>query len=93
MSTRAQGRCAASTFARLAHNRIVIKRRQVSRSTLGRCRTETGVYMAQGVASAPALQQGFREQSGPSDQGSPPRRSRIAIPMERSTSARTIAGF
>jgi len=30
--------------------------------------------MAQSVASAPALQQGFREQSGPSDQGFSPRR-------------------
>ena len=30
--------------------------------------------MAQGVASAPALQQGYREQGGPSDQGSPQRR-------------------
>src|SRR5690349_9958081 len=30
--------------------------------------------MAQGAASAPALQQGFREQSGPSDQGFSPRR-------------------
>src|SRR5438045_6706192 len=30
--------------------------------------------MAQGVASAPALQQGYRKQSGPSDQGSSPRR-------------------
>src|ERR1044071_10319427 len=30
--------------------------------------------MAQGVASAPALQQGFREQSRPSDQGFSPRR-------------------
>ena len=35
---------------------------------------ETGVVMAQGAASAPALQQGFREQSGPSDQGFSPRR-------------------
>ncbi len=30
--------------------------------------------MAQGVASAPALQQSYREQGGPSDQGSPQRR-------------------
>ena len=30
--------------------------------------------MAQGVASAPALQQGYREQGGPSDQGSSPKR-------------------
>ena len=30
--------------------------------------------MAQGAASAPALQQGYRKQSGPSDQGSSPRR-------------------
>src|SRR3954464_873346 len=30
--------------------------------------------MAQGAASAPALQQGYREQSGPSDQGFSPRR-------------------
>ena len=30
--------------------------------------------MAQGVASAPALQQAYREQGGPSDQGSPQRR-------------------
>jgi len=30
--------------------------------------------MAQGAASAPALQQGFREQSRPSDQGFSPRR-------------------
>src|SRR5690348_15397484 len=30
--------------------------------------------MAQGVASAPALQQGYREQGGPSDQGLPQRR-------------------
>jgi exopolyphosphatase/guanosine-5'-triphosphate,3'-diphosphate pyrophosphatase len=30
--------------------------------------------MAQGAASAPALQQGFRKQGGPSDQGSSPRR-------------------
>src|SRR3954463_11654804 len=30
--------------------------------------------MAQGAASAPALQQGYREQSGPSNQGSSPRR-------------------
>ena len=30
--------------------------------------------MAQGVASAPALQQNYREQSGPSDQGFSPRR-------------------
>ena len=35
---------------------------------------ETGVVMAQGAASAPALQQGFREQSGPSDQRFSPRR-------------------
>jgi exopolyphosphatase/guanosine-5'-triphosphate,3'-diphosphate pyrophosphatase len=35
---------------------------------------ETGVVMAQGAASAPALQQGFREQSRPSDQGFSPRR-------------------
>jgi exopolyphosphatase/guanosine-5'-triphosphate,3'-diphosphate pyrophosphatase len=35
---------------------------------------ETGVIMAQGAASAPALQQGFREQSRPSDQGFSPRR-------------------
>src|SRR6476620_11205263 len=32
--------------------------------------------MAQGVASAPALQQGYREQGGPSDQGFSPRRER-----------------
>src|SRR5258708_23192217 len=30
--------------------------------------------MAQGAASAPALQHGYREQSGPSDQGLSPRR-------------------
>src|SRR3954451_17940754 len=30
--------------------------------------------MAQGVASAPALQQGYREQGGPADQGFSPRR-------------------
>ncbi|HEY8434708.1 MAG TPA: Ppx/GppA phosphatase family protein [Sphingomicrobium sp.] len=30
--------------------------------------------MAQGIASAPALQQSYREQGGPSDQGSPQRR-------------------
>src|SRR3954470_5466171 len=30
--------------------------------------------MAQGVASAPALQPRFREQGGPSDQGFPPKR-------------------
>src|SRR5262245_28024905 len=30
--------------------------------------------MAQGVASTPALQQGYSEQGGPSDQGSPQRR-------------------
>src|SRR3954462_1255101 len=30
--------------------------------------------MAQGVASAPALQQGIREQSGPSEPGPPPKR-------------------
>src|SRR5690348_12915468 len=30
--------------------------------------------MAQGVASAPALQHGFREQGGPSDQGFTPKR-------------------
>src|SRR4051812_16334554 len=32
--------------------------------------------MAQGAASAPALQQGYRAQSGPSDQGFSPRRER-----------------
>src|SRR5258708_11880597 len=32
--------------------------------------------MAQGAASAPALQHGYREQSGPSDQGLSPRRER-----------------
>src|SRR5438046_9529047 len=32
--------------------------------------------MAQGVASAPALQQAYREQGGPSDQGFSPRRER-----------------
>ncbi len=30
--------------------------------------------MAQGVANAPALQQGYREQGGPSDQGFSPKR-------------------
>jgi exopolyphosphatase / guanosine-5'-triphosphate,3'-diphosphate pyrophosphatase len=33
-----------------------------------------GVTMAQGAANAPALQQGYRKQSGPSDQGFSPRR-------------------
>jgi exopolyphosphatase / guanosine-5'-triphosphate,3'-diphosphate pyrophosphatase len=33
-----------------------------------------GVTMARGAANAPALQQGYRKQSGPSDQGFSPRR-------------------
>src|SRR5438445_4554311 len=33
-----------------------------------------GVTMAQGAANAPSLQQGYRKQSGPSDQGFSPRR-------------------
>src|SRR4051795_4964501 len=35
---------------------------------------ERACVMAQGVASAPALQQGYREQGGPADQGFSPRR-------------------
>src|SRR5437763_16109228 len=33
-----------------------------------------GVTMAQGAANAPSLQQGYREQGGPADQGFSPRR-------------------
>src|SRR4051795_3363428 len=35
---------------------------------------ERACVMAQGVASAPALQQGYREQGGPSNQGFSPKR-------------------